>query len=535
MNLNQNKENYSYPKLLKKLSPKRKKISDDFMKIWHEELKKKKFKIIEKFNHNYPAIGIKKYNFKKKINTLEIGAGLGTHLDYENLKYQKYYCLELRKNMIEEIKKKNANVNFVIGDIQKKTKFKDNNFDRIIAIHVLEHLPNLPKAIAEIYRLLKKNGYLQIVIPCDPGFLYRLARKISAEKIYNKNFKGSYDWLIKREHLNHPSEIINLLKQQFDILDIKYFPFIIKSINANLCIGITLQKKIIKKTSFKFNNPNNKKKIIIFNNGTFLDENKKKLKIPDYITSNIKKFNWSYKLTKLHDESNSQNHPIEKYSREICIKELSTNYNSNILEIGCSNGWLTDQLNKKKIINYVGIDIFKDIIKNLSVKYKKYPFLVHDITCNNPFKNKYDFVIALNVLEHIKKDELAIRNIRKLLAKDGKLILEVPSCNFLFDDYDKALFHHRRYNMSKLIKMFKKNGYTIIKKQHIGFLAFLPFALVKIINKIFIKKTNLNKHVSKNIKKSDNIFVRILFYIEKKISFFYFPFGIRCFIVAKKN
>ena len=39
----------------------------------------------------------------------------------------------------------------------------DGYFDRILAVHVLEHLPNLPAAIRECYRLCNKTkGY-------DPG------------------------------------------------------------------------------------------------------------------------------------------------------------------------------------------------------------------------------------------------------------------------------------------------------------------------------------------------------------------------------
>ena len=35
--------------------------------------------------------------------------------------------------------------------------FADGFFDRSIAVHVLEHLPNLPAAIREVYRLLDRE------------------------------------------------------------------------------------------------------------------------------------------------------------------------------------------------------------------------------------------------------------------------------------------------------------------------------------------------------------------------------------------
>ena len=226
-----------FPKKIPKLSAKKKKISNSFMKLWHQKLKK--ITLIENFNHNYVA----KSNIvlKKNIKTLEIGAGIGNHLYYERLLNKNYYCIEIRNNMIQEIKKKFPQVTCIKGDIQKKTNFDNNYFNKIHAIHVLEHLPNLPKCIDEIYRLIKPNGIFQVVIPCDPGFLYSIARKISAERIFKKKFKMNYKWFIEREHINTPEEILFLIKNKFKIIDKKYFPFLIPSINFNLCLGLTLK------------------------------------------------------------------------------------------------------------------------------------------------------------------------------------------------------------------------------------------------------------------------------------------------------
>ena len=39
--------------------------------------------------------------------------------------------------------------------------------DRVLAIHVLEHLPDLPRAVAEMHRLCNKaTGKLYVVLPC---------------------------------------------------------------------------------------------------------------------------------------------------------------------------------------------------------------------------------------------------------------------------------------------------------------------------------------------------------------------------------
>ena len=55
----------------------------------------------------------------------------------------------------------------VCGDIQN-LPFKDEMFESINAIHVLEHIPNIVKAMNEAWRILKYNGTLNIRVPLFP-------------------------------------------------------------------------------------------------------------------------------------------------------------------------------------------------------------------------------------------------------------------------------------------------------------------------------------------------------------------------------
>ena len=127
---------------------------------------------------------------------------------------------------------------------KKKTNFKSNFFDRVIAIHILEHLPNLPKALNEINRVIKTSGTFQIVIPCEGSLAYSIARKISAERIFKKRYEMDYEWFIKREHINSPLEIFTELEEYFKIDTIRFFPINIIPLKfCNLCIGINLTKK----------------------------------------------------------------------------------------------------------------------------------------------------------------------------------------------------------------------------------------------------------------------------------------------------
>ena len=233
-----------WPKIFSPLTQDQQRINDDFLKHWHDVVPRNKFYgFTDLFNQQYPV----KHAPREYLRTLEIGAGLGEHLEYERLtknQYRNYVVMDIRSNMLERLHERFPNIQAVLGDCQERTSFADEYFDRIIAIHVLEHLPNLPAAIREMYRLLNKtNGVFSVVIPCEGGALYSLCRRISAQRIFETRYKQNYKWFIEREHVNRPFEIMEELKKYFFISHKAFFPLFIPFVDINLNMGLTLQPK----------------------------------------------------------------------------------------------------------------------------------------------------------------------------------------------------------------------------------------------------------------------------------------------------
>jgi len=224
-----------YPKSVPELTEEQKIIKDQWMIQWHEILPNK-YTIIEKFNH---VGGFQNKDIPVECRTLEVGAGLGAHIAFEKLTHQDYYALELRPDMAERLHRRFPLVKVIVGDIQKEIDLPKEYFDRIIAVHVLEHLPDLPAALSQIKRLLKPNGFCEFVIPCEGGLMYSLARMISAKRIFERTYKMSYDWCIQSEHVNNCVEIIEELENAgFCITWRRYFPFLIPWYFCNLALGI---------------------------------------------------------------------------------------------------------------------------------------------------------------------------------------------------------------------------------------------------------------------------------------------------------
>lgn len=226
--------------MLPPLTPEQERISDEFMHAWHEELPQR-YSIVERFNHGFP-VAVSDFPF---VSTLEIGAGLGEHLRHEHLSAEQlrnYTAVDLRENMIAALKAAFPQIRALQADAQQRMDVPDGSIDRVLAIHVLEHLPNLPAAVDELYRVCAKpSGRLIVVIPCEGGMAYSLARKISAERFYRRRFGGSYKWLYSREHINLPNEVIDELRRRFAVERRRYFPLPwLPAATANLCIGLRL-------------------------------------------------------------------------------------------------------------------------------------------------------------------------------------------------------------------------------------------------------------------------------------------------------
>ncbi len=144
----------------------------------------------------------------------------------------------------------------------------------------------------------------------------------------------------------------------------------------------------------------------------------------------------------------------------------------NILEIGSGIGNISQCfLNDHQQITIS--DLRENYLGFLRKEFSKYSNLkgVYNIDLIDPafeqknatLLNSFDSVFALNVIEHIENDHLALDNCKKLLKQGGKLIILVPAFNGLYNSLDRGLFHFRRYTASLLENEITSAGFKIDK------------------------------------------------------------------------
>lgn len=102
---------------------------------------------------------------KNPKNLLDAGCGDGYLIHYlqQNL-FCDFWGFDLSTVRLKNLKERCPSVSINQGNLIKMP-FKDNTFETVICSEVLEHIPNLQKALSELVRIAKKE--ILITVPND--------------------------------------------------------------------------------------------------------------------------------------------------------------------------------------------------------------------------------------------------------------------------------------------------------------------------------------------------------------------------------
>jgi len=108
--------------------------------------------------------------FKEGSTILEIGSNIG---QYTTLFAEKGFkmigsdlsgkAVGLGNNIARELNLKN--IDYVQADAENLSRFNDESFDGVVSFSTLRYVPDLRKALKEIYRVTKKGGVIVLDFP----------------------------------------------------------------------------------------------------------------------------------------------------------------------------------------------------------------------------------------------------------------------------------------------------------------------------------------------------------------------------------
>jgi len=224
----------SWPKERPSLTEEQSAVMADWINEFLTSVKPSHFGWLTGFDHRFT---VRSYSAGQR--TLEIGAGTGTHLPFEP--DGEYVALEASGELAAQIPRRDG-LSVVVADCEQRLPWDDGSFDRVLAIHLLEHLYDLPAALDEVVRVLRPDGVFSVVIPCEGGRLYSLGRHFTTKRIFEKRYQMPYGWMIHQDHCNTAREVLTELANRFSVRRRSYFPLAVPSPDMNLMIGLDLSR-----------------------------------------------------------------------------------------------------------------------------------------------------------------------------------------------------------------------------------------------------------------------------------------------------
>ncbi len=175
---------------------------------------------------------------------------------------------------------------------------------------------------------------------------------------------------------------------------------------------------------------------------------------------------------------------------KLASKILSKLNFRNCLDVGCASGYMISEIAKiYPNCKYFGIDSYDQAIDYAKKNYPNIEFKAASAD-NLPFKNdSFDLVLFYETIEHVENPQDCLKEISRILKKNGTLILTMDSGSKLFRlvwfiwERTKGKIwqgaHLHPFHHSGLEELIKNSGFSIRNK----LLSFLNMEVTFILNK----------------------------------------------------
>lgn len=171
--------------------------------IYHSPIKKEIIKECELLSQDYKV--------------LDIGCGAGL---LDNFLHKEVYGVDINKKAIEFCQKHyhRGKERYKLIGIDQKYPFKDEFFDIILCLEVIEHVMNIPFFLGEIKRVLKSEGIILLSTPNYSSLLLKILESTILEWVALKR-----GFTRKTLHPNKYTKkrLKDTLEEYFNVLKIK--------------------------------------------------------------------------------------------------------------------------------------------------------------------------------------------------------------------------------------------------------------------------------------------------------------------------
>jgi SAM-dependent methyltransferase len=163
---------------------------------------------------------------------------------------------------------------------------------------------------------------------------------------------------------------------------------------------------------------------------------------------------------------------------------IRNNSSPAILDVGCGTGETMSFIKRNWPKSRVwGVDKSRTAIKYATYRGHKTVKLAD--ARKLPFDpKKFDAVLALDVLEHIKNSKKVMLEMKRVLKPGGKILITSPALKFIWSQHDLGQGHVTRFNKDEIKKLAYETGLKVEQVRYFNFILSGPIILVRVLSQV---------------------------------------------------
>jgi SAM-dependent methyltransferase len=147
---------------------------------------------------------------------------------------------------------------------------------------------------------------------------------------------------------------------------------------------------------------------------------------------------------------------------------------ARILDAGCGSGRNMVDLARHGTVT--GVELSETSV--CLARARETGEVIEGSVLDMPFEDaSFDLAVSLDVIEHLDNDLDALRELRRVVAPGGALLVTVPAYGWLWSGHDEINHHYRRYTRRTLQQVAQLAGWEQARTTYFNSLL-LPVAIV---------------------------------------------------------
>ncbi len=159
---------------------------------------------------------------------------------------------------------------------------------------------------------------------------------------------------------------------------------------------------------------------------------------------------------------------------------------ARVLDAGCGSG--RNMVELARLGAVTGVELSRTSVS--LARARQVGDVVEGSVLDMPFESaSFDLAASLDVIEHLDEDLEALRELRRVVAPGGFLLVTVPAYEWLWSGHDEINHHHRRYTRRSLQRVAEQAGWRQTRTSYFNSLLLPVAILLRALDRLSTKTT----------------------------------------------